>query len=437
MLDSDIRVALYLFLPELNKIAKDHSNPIKAHFRGNKLVHSIVELASKGMTDPSIDELSARLRLMDLNSHNCDIILNSYKELDRSPTVIEDVRQHYRNCVSNILITEASKLSNTDAYLAELARIRALDFGQKDEIDSSVTRMKFKDLDVDKIKDSIKGTVPSIWEPFNKSNAYGGYRLEQLIMVCGGPGSGKSMFMMQEMVKNLKLGRRCIYCAIGDLIAEDFITRPAAYLFKVPLSDIILDLDYFKSRLAKEIPNIDELLDVLFIKPGRLNANQLKEYLAKKCMTNQPTTVFIDYDSNLQGEDSLYAKGGEIYSVAEDIASQPGNLVFIASQPKMFAYELERFGMTGIGESGRKNHISAIIITIGKNPISVNPVGYITIAKQRRGLVFSAPYFRDVNGEFVFINENTRTKLVMAPDRRTIVTTTSEAIKMEINDTTI
>ena len=365
------------------------------------------------------------------------MVIKQYTELDKSNLVIEDVRNYFKSSITAILLTEATNISDADKYMAEVSRIRSLDFGTKNKVDASVRRVKFSDISVEEINDAIKNSVKSFWKPLNASNAYGGYRTEQLICVCGKPASGKSLFMNAEMIENLRMNRKCVYCAIGDLIEEDFIVRVAAYVFKVPMAHVILDIDYFKKRLLKELPQIDTKLDMLFIKPGRLTANDLRTYLDSHLLTSEPATIFIDYDSNLEGGDNLYAKGGEVYSVAEDIASRPGYLVFIATQPKMMVYELEQYGMNGVGESGRKLHIPATIITIGKHPTSVNPVGYITVAKQRRGMTFAAPYFRDLNGEFVYINEATKVKLVASSSMLTMLTNSSEARKIEMEENNV
>lgn len=437
MLDSDVRISLYLLTSQLNKISKEYKPQLKTHFRGNAVVNTIIELASSGLVDPSVDELTVRLKLADINDRNCEIVSTQYAGLDKSNLVVEDVRAYFKSCVTNILLSEATNISDVDKYMAEVSRIRALDFGTKNKIDNSVRAVKFKDIDVEKINESIKSAVKSFWKPLNASNAYGGYRTEQLICVCGRPASGKSLFMNAEMIENLKANRHCIYCAIGDLIDEDFITRTAAYVFKVPMNVVILDIEYFKKRLLAELPQIETHLDILFIKPGKLTANDLRTYLDEHLLKNEPSTIFIDYDSNLEGGDNLYAKGGEIYSVAEDIASREGYLVFIATQPKMMVYESECYGMNGVGESGRKLHIPATIITIGKHPTAVNPVGYITVAKQRRGMTFSAPYFRDLNGEFIYINDATKTKLVTANTMMTMITNSSEAYKIEMEENNV
>ena len=242
--------------------------------------------------------------------------------------------------------------------------------------------------------------------------------------------SGKSFFMMQELIKNIEAGRHCIYCAIGDLIEEDFIVRLAALKFRVPLSDIYLDFRYYQKRLLEEMPQIEKL-SILFIKPGKLSASDLQNYLEENEFKDERTTFFIDYDSNLNGNESLYMKGDEIYCVAEAMAARPGYLGFIATQPKIMYFGAETFGMDGLGESSRKAHISATIITLGVNQNAVNPVGYINICKQRRGVKFIAPYFRDLNGEFLMVSEQQKSELAQFAMRRTMVCQTSDASRYD------
>lgn len=242
--------------------------------------------------------------------------------------------------------------------------------------------------------------------------------------------SGKSFFMMQELIKNIEAGRHCIYCAIGDLIEEDFIVRLAALKFRVPLSDIYLDFRYYQKRLLEEMPQIEKL-SILFIKPGKLSASDLQNYLEENEFKDERTTFFIDYDSNLNGNESLYMKGDEIYCVAEAMAARPGYLGFIATQPKIAYFSSECLGMDSLGESSRKAHISATIITVGINQNAVNPVGYINICKQRRGVKFIAPYFRDLNGEFIMVSEQSKSELAQFAMRRTMICQTSDASRYD------
>lgn len=242
--------------------------------------------------------------------------------------------------------------------------------------------------------------------------------------------SGKSLFLMQELLKSLELGRHVVYCAIGDLIEEDFIVRLAALKYKVPMTDIYLDFRYYQRKLVEDLPSIDKM-SILFIKPGALSAIELRDYLYANEFKDEPTTFFIDYDSNLNGNESLYVKGDEIYSVGEEMAARPGYLGFIATQPKIMFFGSEMFSMEGLGESSRKAHISATIITIGINQNAVNPVGYINIAKQRRGTKFACPYFRDLNGEFIRITEQQKSELAQCATRRTFFCQTSDADRYE------
>lgn len=242
--------------------------------------------------------------------------------------------------------------------------------------------------------------------------------------------SGKSLYAMQEMLKSLECRRHVVYCAIGDLIEEDFIVRLAALKFRVPMTDIYLDFRYYQRKLIETLPAIEKM-SILFIKPGALSAIELRDYLYANEFKDEKTTFFIDYDSNLNGNESLYMKGDEIYCVAEEMAAKPGYLGFIMTQPKIMYFSAELLGMDALGESSRKAHISATIITIGLNQNAVNPVGYINIAKQRRGTKFACPYFRDLNGEFIQINDQQKSELAQYATRRTMFCQSSDADRYE------
>jgi hypothetical protein len=272
-------------------------------------------------------------------------------------------------------------------------------------------------------------------------------------IACGDEGSGvivhncgKSLFCMQEVIEHLKAGRRCVYAAIGDLTEADFLIRLIAQILNIPLNNVSLDLEANRAKAIQLVPELKNL-KLLFISPCEITAGDLYDYLkAKGYLDIDPscpngTTYFVDYDSNFAGaEDNLYKKGDEIYAKLVKLSRLPKSIVYVASQPKISAYEQLMIGEKDIGESSRKAHAVDVIVTIGKEPWSTNPIGWICIAKNRRGYPLNAMYFRDIDGRFKEINKNDYQVLKDSPERMTIDCTDAfEAISFNpsIKDTNL
>jgi len=220
--------------------------------------------------------------------------------------------------------------------------------------------------------------------------------------------SGKSLFLTAESISFCKQNYQVHYFALGDLNQLDFITRIPAIGLKLTLNESLMDLENSYKKFVELNPYIKNL-HIYFVDPGKLNINDLTKFCELNGFLSPGHIIIIDYDSNLSSDFEMYQKGGEIYDGAAALKSEgKADLVMIASQPKDTYIGVPVIPMNGLAESSRKYQILDMMIMIGMEPDSVNPVGYINIPKFRRGgRPDMFPYVRDSTGTFYKIDQST------------------------------
>ena len=419
---ADIKIATYLFHPKLINVTRKFKKELLSHYSGITLVSQLINVASNASDVVSPEEFLISLKELKLPA---PVMNDLYNDFSKVKDIDDDLLERIKGIVKNIVADEYIKekqltVSDPVDYLNAMQSIDLEDLFSLNLNEDLIREVDFDKIDVSIVDEMMASAVSSFYSGYNQSSPFNGYLTSQLILVSGAPGSGKSLFLINEARWQIKEHhRKVIYFAIGDLNEADFLIRIAAQELKIPMSNIPYDLKNNLHSLIRAIPEIGEL-KLVFIKPGELSPKNFMSYLKEKKYLENYDTYIIDYDSNFLGDENLYKKGDEIYSELVKISSLPNKLVFVASQPKQFAFNSEEFGKDGIGESSRKIHIPDIIITIGKCPFSVNPVGTIFICKNRRGNVLRTKYFLDINGEFIQVNDNQYQTLKNATNRLTI-----------------
>lgn len=426
---ADLKVAVYLFHPKLSYITKKYDAELKKYYSKNQWVKKLIDLSKNTEIGMSNDEFLLSLRSLNFSELITNKIYGEYCNLSKlTDPSIDKLKEQLMEVIVNEKIKKAED-EQVDP-VAYVKAIQEIDLDVMSDMVSShsdtIQESSFLNINCADINESFKEVVVSSWDPLNRANSYGGLINNQLILVCAPPGCGKSLFCMQEVIEHLKAGRRCVYAAIGDLTEADFLVRLTAQILNIPLHNVSLDLEANRAKAIKLVPELKNL-KLLFISPCELTATELYDYLkAKGYLDVDPdcpngTTYFIDYDSNFAGEeDNLYKKGDEIYAKLVKLSRLPKSIVYVASQPKISAYEQLMIGEKDIGESSRKVHAVDVIVTIGKEPWSTNPIGWICIAKNRRGYPLNAMYFRDIDGRFKEINKNDYQLLKDSTERMTI-----------------
>jgi hypothetical protein len=282
---------------------------------------------------------------------------------------------------------------------------------------------------------------PSFFAPLNEVLGYGGYLTGQLVTVAGAPARGKTTFLFNEAVNFALSGKRVLYFALADQDKADLILKFLAIFYGYRFLKRIEE-EKGKEALLEFIENTynglvfpDAYADVggyhnpLFdLSPSRIHARNPRLFLedpeVKKVISridivvetevrphiqdiqatvmsrsNEPDVVIIDYDRSIKARttEGLYQEGEEIYDGLVALTKPKGGkkkLVIVASQINKSYWHLSDPPLQSLAESSRKQAISDIVITIGKN-LEKSGVheGFISLVKNRRGPTGKFGYF--------------------------------------------
>jgi KaiC/GvpD/RAD55 family RecA-like ATPase len=221
----------------------------------------------------------------------------------------------------------------------------------------------------------------SRYEFINQSYNCGGYIPAQLVLVCGAPGVGKSLFLQSEAVNFIQQGKRVHYLVMGDLNELDLAIRMMCQLSNKPQaaieSDILGNFDLYKEKFS-------EYLSMTIVPSGVVSSREYVDWMKQR--VNEYDVLMIDYYSNFkQNEDrSMYLNGGDICDSLTELTRE-GKLVFMAVQPKQAYFGEEFLPYEALGESSRLVHVADMIVTIGRRWEAGMRMGRMNIAKNRRG----------------------------------------------------
>ena len=282
---------------------------------------------------------------------------------------------------------------------------------------------------------------PSFFAPLNEVLGYGGYLTGQLVTVAGAPARGKTTFLFNEAVNFALSGRRVLYFALADQDKADLILKFLSIFYGYRFLKRIEE-EKGREALLEFIENTynglvfpDAYADVggyhnpLFdLSPSRIHARNPKLFLedheVKKVISridivvetevrphiqdiqatvmsrsNEPDVVIIDYDRSIKARttEGLYQEGEEIYDGLVALTKPKGGkkkLVIVASQINKAYWHLPDPPLQSLAESSRKQAISDIVVTIGKN-LEKSGVheGFISLVKNRRGPTGKFGYF--------------------------------------------
>jgi hypothetical protein len=282
---------------------------------------------------------------------------------------------------------------------------------------------------------------PSFFAPLNEVLGYGGYLTGQLVTVAGAPARGKTTFLFNEAVNFALSGKRVLYFALADQDRADLILKFLSIFYGYRFLKRIEE-EKGREALLEFIENTytglvfpDAYADVggyhnpLFdLSPSRIHARNPKLFLedpeVKKVISrldivvetevrphiqdiqatvmsrsNEPDVVIIDYDRSIKAKttEGLYQEGEEIYDGLVALTKPKGGkkkLVIVASQINKGYWHLPDPPLQSLAESSRKQAISDIVITIGKNLEKTGVhEGFISLVKNRRGPTGKFGYF--------------------------------------------
>ncbi len=282
---------------------------------------------------------------------------------------------------------------------------------------------------------------PSFFAPLNEVLGYGGYLTGQLVTVAGAPARGKTTFLFNEAVNFALSGKRVLYFALADQDKADIVLKFLSIFYGYRFLKRIEE-EKGKEALLEFIENTynglvfpDAYADVggyhnpLFdLSPSRIHARNPKMFLEDRevekvrhridivvetevrphiqdiqatvmSRSNEPDVIIIDYDRSIKAKtaEGLYQEGEEIYDGLAALTKPKGGkkkLVIVASQINRGYWPLPDPPLQSLAESSRKQAISDIVITIGKNLEKTGVhEGFISIVKNRRGPTGKFGYF--------------------------------------------
>ena len=295
-------------------------------------------------------------------------------------------------------------------------------------------------LDISKrIKEEFEDlkVFPSFFSPLNKVLGYEGYLAGQLVTVAGAPARGKTTFLLNEAVQAALMGRNVLYFALADMTEEDLVVKVISILSGIRLvkslreryeSSVSSPLDVERSLMDEiesyflytQTENESYYSPFMDFSPQKIITRGIKRFLDDPWYSQviskikvvvdsearphvediqstvmslefDPDVVMIDYDRSVKARttEGLYHEGEEIYEGLVSIAKPRGGkkrLVFVASQINKAFWSKSHVPLEALAESSRKQAISDIVITIGRdfNFRGVH-VGTVALEKNRRG----------------------------------------------------
>jgi len=260
----------------------------------------------------------------------------------------------------------------TEATNFDLATDEFFDFSDPEQIEKA----RVKDLPDD------GRIIKSSCEALNSSNAYGGYKLGDIVMVAAGAGIGKSTFMVQEGCAALAQGFKVLHVFLGDMFEFDAAVKYISRLGDANVRDVAANFrDHYTPKMAETFKN----LRVRCYPAGVIEVNELISKIRAVYKEFPYDMLIIDYDANIKDSaDSMYESAGVIY-VALEAYSRGRCAVIIGSQTKPAFWSEEILPKSSAADSSKKARVVDVMFAIGRNP-NCRSLGTGFIAKMRRGM---------------------------------------------------
>ena len=292
---------------------------------------------------------------------------------------IDKVKEN-QNLESDMIVTELSKalevqLSSTkvfmmnDANAVKEARMSAVGSSDNSRI--------------------IKSFIPSL----NKNLMFGGYQPSTVNMIVSPPGTGKSMFLINEGVNAAKQGFKILHIFIGDMVEYDGFIRYLSCVSGTPQNNLVMMAPERQSEVVnfcnQQYDNIFERIYVLAYPSLSLTVDTMMEDVNKfeKQLGIDFDMIIVDYPDNLIQEGvSLYTDGGTLYSSLERMSRLTKSVVLVASQPQKSYWNHSIIPLEAASESSKKQMCVDIMLTMNTESRGT-PFGTMLLAKARKGEV--------------------------------------------------
>lgn len=404
--------------------AKNNISDLEYYFQtnpntlGNPLVEQLIS-AIKTYPLESIDEPLFRsifIRSGKSTVEQNQILGEIIKWKKYNKEQIEPARKCIQDICASVIIQRAGKIYS-DSPSDYLKYLKNINFQTTDT--NILKATSFTKLDINTIIAESGGcTIPSRYSWLNETFPLGGIERSQLILVSMPPGSGKSLYCMNELGSMAMAGYSCLYFAMGDLTYKDQIIRLGAQTTGMSLKDVSLNLANVFNEMCEVYGNN---LDLMISPAGQVTVEEFRDFI--KASPKKYDVIAVDYDSNFKSKvaegDNMYLGYGDIYNVLVDLAKELDLIIFCACQPKVGVWNNPVIELSDVGESSRKQHSADICITRSRIPDCPNNLGIFKIVKSRRGDVGKKVYsIRLNNGRFIELPKGVFDMLKMETEKR-------------------
>lgn len=398
---SKLNLVLGCFNQNVFSDAKMNIELLKSYYRHDPFSRSnaLITKLLKIIEDYNFHDITEVLFLRTFQSEGksdeeCTELINrvkEYKSLTTTQTAV--LRDEVREVCYKAFIDRAKNQYGDDivGFTEELKK-----FTYKTNVSNNLSVKNFSELDITDLAQRYSGEgYKSAFKFVNDSFTCGGYIPGQMVAVCAAPGSGKSLFVQNEVANFIQQGRRVHMLTLGDLSELDLATRLTCMMSRKPKrvieSDIVSYYSMYKDKFR-------DLLGITVVPSGVVTGREYVDWMLNQ--KDDYDILVVDYDSNFKkGGESMYDEYGTLYDSMTELTRE-GKLVFVCTQPKINYWKDEEIPLEGIGESSRKQHILDMVITIGRRHESKMRMGKMNIVKSRRGDLGSQAWIGTSEGLF-------------------------------------
>lgn len=331
----------------------------------------IKDTCQKLFTYPETDENFIKDKITDFirKVRTTSVLSNLVDKLKENPNLESD------EIVSNLSKSLEVQLSSNEVFMM-----------------NDIEQVKKARLSAIGSEDSSK-IIKTILPTLNNNLMFKGWQPSTINMVVAPPGTGKSMFLINEGVNAAKQDFKVLHIFIGDMVEYDGFIRYLSCISGTPQNTLVMMSPEKQHEVVnfcnQQYNNIFERLFIVAYPSMSITVDTLIEDIFKfeKKLNIDFDMIVIDYPDNLiQEGKSLYEDGGSLYSNLERLARISQSVLLVASQPKQTYWQHEVLPLEAAAESSKKQQ--CVDIVLGMNTAARGcQVGTFHLAKARKGQV--------------------------------------------------
>lgn len=235
--------------------------------------------------------------------------------------------------------------------------------------------------------------IHSFIESLNQSLMFGGFQPSTVNMIVSPPGTGKSMYLINEGVNAAKQGFEVLHIFIGDMVEYDGFIRYLSRVSGAPQNSLVMMPPDKQMSVVdvcnQQYNNLFTRITMISYPSLSITVDTLIEDINKfeKQLEKDFDMIIVDYPDNLilNGR-SLYEDGGTLYSSLEKLSRLSKSVLLVASQPQKSYWNNQIIPLEAAAESSKKQQAVDIMLTMNTESRGAN-FGTMLLAKARKGEV--------------------------------------------------